>query len=358
MPSLVATTTTLVLLLGGVISQPIASSSLSNDCDVSIKVMNYNTRQLPRILFLNDWDQDERLNQLLKALRQERYQADVVILNELLTQEATERMQNLKDVYPYITTVVGQDCIGTNLTSLVGPCHPLLPRSGVMALSKFPILETHGLIFSFADMNTWDARANKGAIYLRMNIKGLPVHVVGTHLQADEILVYGGATRLLQMKEILKWLETFSIPIDEPVILAGDINTELGSQEQIEMFSEKLVFHFTPTNIGTFSRSTNWLARADAYNSLQSLYTESHLDYVLTLAHHLQPLKPATMSIVKLKSERPWFWSYLEGWWPLWDGPFYHNGFYQDVSDHYPVVANFNYHSKSCSMQFTNNVER
>ena len=88
-----------------------------------------------------------------------RYQADVLILDEMMTEQAFTKIQNLSDVYPHITTVVGRDCSGKDLDSLTGSCARLLPRSGVMALSKFPILETHGLIYKYAASGTWDSRS-------------------------------------------------------------------------------------------------------------------------------------------------------------------------------------------------------
>jgi len=308
-----------------------------------LSVMNYNTRQLPKFLLINDWDQDNRLKRLPDALRRPEYQADILILDELMTQDAFEKVNGLKDVYPYITTVVGKDCSGGDLDSLIGPCSKILPRSGVMALSKFPILQTHGLIYRNAASGTWDAKANKGAIYIKVSVNGLPVHVVGTHVQADEGKVDGGPTRILQMQELRNWISAFSIPNDEPIILAGDINTRLGTQEQHTIFDGNFVFNFVPHGFGTFSASTDWLTRADAYHSKTSLYAEKHLDYVATWANHLQPRKPAYMSILNLKAEEKWYWNYLEGWWVLHEGPYHHDGYYNDVSDHYPVVAAFEF---------------
>ena len=81
-----------------------------------------------------------------------------MILNELMTQAAYDKVKTLTDIYPHITTVVGKDCSGKDLTSISGPCNKIMPRSGVMALSKFPILETHGLIYKNAASGTWDAK--------------------------------------------------------------------------------------------------------------------------------------------------------------------------------------------------------
>jgi len=320
---------------------PAAPAASAAFCEYSIKVMNYNTRQLPMFAVINDWDQTNRLNHLPKTLRLPQYQADVVILNELMTQEAFEKIKKLKDVYPFMTTVVGKDCSGLHLDSLKGPCSKYYPRSGVMAMSKLPILQTHGLIYKNTASGTWDARCNKGAIYVKLLVNGMPVHVVGTHTQATEGLVDGSETRVKQMQEMRAWMKEFAIPKDEAVILAGDLNTEFQSDEFKTIFADNFVFKMKKQDFGTFSAGTNWLARADKYVAGQSLYDEDHLDYIATWKDHLQPVEDAVMSTINLKAEESWYWNYLDGWWYLHEGPFKHDGYYNDVSDHYPVVATF-----------------
>ncbi|HEV8693444.1 MAG TPA: hypothetical protein VGQ93_04540 [Lysobacter sp.] len=44
-----------------------------------------------------------------------------------------------------------------------------------------------------------------------------------------------------------------------------------------------------------------------------------------------------------MQTNDSWYWCYLKGWWNLSSGPYYHNGYYCDLSDHYPVVATFRY---------------
>ena len=115
------------------------------------------------------------------------------------------------------------------------------------------------------------------------------------------------------------------------------------------------MFNFVKHSFGTFSASTNWLTRADAYYSKTSLYAEKHLDYVATWTHHLQPIKPAFMSILKLKANESWYWFYLDGWWHLHKGISKHDGYYNDVSDHYPVVATFEFPVHYCNFQDMDN---
>jgi len=308
-----------------------------------LTVMIYNVMQLPYLGSLNDWDQERRLIRLPDTLRRSEYQADVLILNEVVSNKAYRKIKELKDVYPYVTTVLGADCDaqkngGDGFDSVTGRCSSWAYKSGVMALSKFPILETHGLVFENSDEDTWDGRIiNKGAIYVKVIVNGLLVHVVGTHTQADEGKIYGGPTRILQMQELREWMGSFNIPKDEPIILAGDINTELGTKEQHEIFDGNFVFNFVDPGFGTFSSSTNWVVRAQAKHNEWSLHKEWYLDYVAIWADHLQPTKPSYTSIIKLKAKWKWFWKYLV------KSKLSRNGFYDDISDHYPVVATFEF---------------
>jgi len=319
----------------------------TENCVAKLSVMTYNTRQLPYIPFWN-WDEVERLKRLPDTLRRPEYQADILILNEIMTHDAYKDIKSLKDVYPYITEVVR--CTKHGLHPLKPHiCDPFLLGSGVMALSKFPIIATHGLIYKDATPGTDDAKhmkfcgCNKGAIYVKVSVNGLMVHVVGTHAQADFVKKDGGATRVLQMRELRNWISSFEIPKDEPIILAGDINADLGTKNQRAIFDKHFVFDFVPQGFGSFSASTNWLTRADAYAAKTSLYEELYLDYVASWANHLQPIEPANMTIIKLKASEKWFWSYLRRFWELREGRVFYDGFYNDVSDHYPVVATFKF---------------
>ena len=49
-------------------------------------------------------------------------------------------------------------------------------------------------------------------------------HLVGTHLQADEVgdEITAQAVRAKQMVELREWLKGFNIPRDEPVIIIGN----------------------------------------------------------------------------------------------------------------------------------------
>ena len=142
------------------------------------------------------------------------------------------------------------------------------------------------------------------------------------------------------------WLDGFGIPAGDPVIITGDLNVEYSKgNDVIAMLDASGTDLEYPANEGyrSFSAKTNWLTRANAYYNEFDLDYDDTLDYVLWRTDHLQPSTPAVQRVVKLKSSDSWYWYYLRGWWDLSSGWYWHNGYYSDLSDHYPVAATFHY---------------
>ena len=72
-------------------------------------------------------------------------------------------------------------------------------------------------------------------------------HLVGTHLQADEVgdEETAQAVRVKQMKEIHAWLKGFNIPASEPVIIIGLFGYAFSTADILE---GRVLFD-TPTEI-------------------------------------------------------------------------------------------------------------
>ena len=51
------------------LKDPVLAVTWSLSLSIIHQVMNYNTRQLPKFLLFNDWDQDARLKRLPDTLR-------------------------------------------------------------------------------------------------------------------------------------------------------------------------------------------------------------------------------------------------------------------------------------------------
>jgi len=327
---------------------PLAAAAARPD----FTVMSYNTMQLP----VQDWDQANRRERLPAAIRALPSLPDVIVFEEIFTDAAYSKLASLKDVYPYRTPNVGQVCSGGGWTSISGDCSNAFTviRGGVVVLSRWPIVEQHALVYRNSRPGTWDYQSNKGAAYVRVRKQGYDYHVAGTHMQASDTEITGSsgddradhAVRMAQLGEMRNWLDGFRIPAADPVMITGDLNVEYSKGDDvIAMLDASNTDLEYPANDGyfSFSAKTNWLTRANAYYSDFDLDYDDTLDYVLWRNDHLQPVEPAVQKVVKLKAGDNWYWYYLRGWWNLSTGPYYHNGYYSDLSDHYPVVATFRY---------------
>lgn len=324
-------------LLSAVASAPLQAAD--------INVMAYNIMQLS----VQDWDQSERAARLPNAIRTLPAQPDVILISEAFNSEAESALAALRDIYPYQTPNVGQDCSGNGWDGLTGNCSssPFVIRGGVVALSKYPIVEQRAHVYQNSLYGSWDYMANKGFVYIKIEKEGRPFHLVGTHLQAthDGDTAEEHQVRLGQLGEIHSFINGLSIPASEPVIIGGDMNVEWSKQNEIQdmLQTSHATMQFDASGPGSFDATSNWHTRANAYYFDYDLDYNDSLDYLFWRQDHLQPVNQAVVQVVPLKADQSWYWSYLEGNWNLSTGPYYHNGYYRDLSDHYPVTVTLSY---------------
>ena len=81
---------------------------------------------------------------------------------------------------------------------------------------------------------------------------------------------------------------------------------------------------------------------------------DEHLDYVVLWRNHLQPKRPVLTKTVPLKAAQKWYWRYLDRKGRLESGVNTLDGFYDDISDHYPVVADFEFSTPRCNENMKN----
>lgn len=213
-----------------------------------------------------------------------------------------------------------------------------------MILSKHPILEQRQYIYKATHAKTWDCLSNKGICYAMINVHSqYPVHVLGTHLQADEGHVPHSDThtvRMTQLQEVRHYLENeLKLPKKERVIFGGDLNVEFTTDAYRKDLEETLAtkLHYEHSLPGSYSAPHNWLAKANARANSQPEDRNETLDYVLVPGGYAQPTKPALAKVVPLKANESWYWSYLATHWPD------EKGVHSDLSDHYPVMAEFEF---------------
>ncbi|KZN70442.1 sphingomyelin phosphodiesterase [Pseudoalteromonas luteoviolacea] len=311
----------------------------------SLKVMAYNIMQLN----VQDWDQSNRAERLPTALNSLANRPDVILVSEVFNSDAEQALAALSNEYPYQTPNVGLDCSGSGWDGLTGNCSnsPFVIRGGVVILSKHPIVSQKAHVFTNSLSGSWDYLANKGFAYVEIEKGGQRYHLIGTHLQAthDGNTEQEHRVRMGQLREIQSFIESENIPVSEPVIIGGDMNVEWSKQSEVtDMLSTaRAGLNFQTPQVGSFSAKHNWFTKANAYYFDYSLDYNDTLDYVFWHTDHKQPTNAPKMTVRYPKSQNNWYWSYLKGNWNLSDGRYYHNGYYNELSDHYPVQVNFEF---------------
>ncbi|QUJ70249.1 sphingomyelin phosphodiesterase (plasmid) [Photobacterium sp. GJ3] len=310
----------------------------------TLNVMAYNTMQLP----VGDWDQANRAQRIPSAIEALSNTPDVLIINEAYNADSENMLSELGTLYPYQTPVVGLDCSGKGWDALTGDCSNsiVVVRGGVTILSRYPILSQKAHVYQASERGTWDYYSNKGFAYITLEKNGQRFHVLGTHLQSStDNPDKEHPVRMAQLAEMQRFITAEQIPATEPVIIAGDLNVEWSRQDQIQdmLATTHSKLNFPDDSVGSFSAKYNWVTKSGAYRDGYSLNYNDTLDYVLWHGDYLQPSVPTAMQVIKLQSHEQWYWHYLKGKWPLPEGEYWHNGYYSDLSDHYPVQAMFTF---------------
>ncbi|MDR4363011.1 sphingomyelin phosphodiesterase, partial [Bacillus anthracis] len=178
-----------------------AQADTSTDQNNTLKVMTHNVYMLSTNLYPN-WGQSERAD-LIGAADYIKNQ-DVVILNEVFDNSASDRLLgNLKKEYPNQTAVLGRSN-GNEWDKTLGSYSSATPEDGGVAIvSKWPIVEK--VQYVFANGCGPDNLSNKGFVYTKIKKNDRFVHVIGTHLQAEDSMcgkTSPASVRTNQLKEI------------------------------------------------------------------------------------------------------------------------------------------------------------
>jgi endonuclease/exonuclease/phosphatase family metal-dependent hydrolase len=212
-------------------------------------------------------------------------------------------------------------------------------NGGIFIASKWPITASQNMTYTACRFP--DCLAAKGVQYARIE-KTLDghtkrYHVFGTHMQA-----YGGAevaaVRSEQARELAAFVQRQNIPSNEPVLLAGDLNTRGPITPQIQALIDILGVSMPPIvgeRRGTMDVDNTLFPRGPWW-----------VDYVLPAMTYQRPMS-AELEVIALREEqefaicvearlRPFHVS------PL-DPACTKTKHVRDLSDHYPVIGRFAY---------------
>jgi phospholipase C len=318
--------------------------------------MTYNIQQLYDMGPKTWWDQAQRAARIpvvLAATCQEK-NIDILILNECFNGHATVICQQLKGYFPHQTNVIGKASSSSkeegDWKSTTGNFrnHFFCINGGVVILSRHPIVEQRQYIYHHSHASTWDSWANKGICYAKIIMAGQNVvHILGTHLQADEGHVSHVEThkiRMAQLQELRTYLtDELQVPSSERVILGGDLNVEYTNASFLQDLETTLhtTVQYTHEIPGSFSACHNVMTKANARANHQDEQRNETLDYLLVPNDYAQPLRDtATFTVLPIKAPTSWYWNYLAKQFPHETSS---SGYYCDLSDHYPVMASFEF---------------
>eukprot|EP00834_Sanchytrium_tribonematis_P005102 NODE_288_length_10680_cov_0.431245.p5 type:complete len:285 gc:universal NODE_288_length_10680_cov_0.431245:1540-686(-) len=181
-----------------------------------MKILTQNIYIRPPLISSNNGDfKDQRLNEFKKVL----VDYDIVCLQEMFGSFSSRR----KNLVEYAFSIgFKYHAVGPDRRIFRGK----LIDSGLVILSRFPILETKSIQYSSA-LNP-DKLSAKGALFIKIEIQGNPLYVFNTHLQAsynlhlheDSPVVL---TRKIQLQQFKLFIKN-NIQAKDKVVVCGDFN--------------------------------------------------------------------------------------------------------------------------------------
>jgi endonuclease/exonuclease/phosphatase family metal-dependent hydrolase len=283
---------------------------------LSIKMITYNIWMMPDIITIFarsvSPNKIDRAYRIVQALPKD---CDIILFQEAFCKRTRKVLFHEMNKHGYIhqSPVVGH-----------GGCRPV--NGGVVLVSRYPIIDAE--IKTFGNVCAGDdSLANKGVLYVQIEKDNWNVHIFGTHTQAWE---YSKAkqARMKQLEIIADFIEEKRLSMNEPVIVAGDMNIDKYDVEQHQQMLRVL-----KCEEATYMALDQTKYSADAKrNKLASSGPSSSgscelLDYILYSKVNLQPESAKTW-IIPLKDD--------SGWNRSRSGT---NERIHDLSDHYPVMV-------------------
>ena len=220
------------------------------------RLLTFNVMQFPLLSFVDG----SRRRAAAAADLILRVNPDVVVLNESFALTPGVLVRRLR-TYGYRATPPNGRW-GGSWDSRSGRWHPLsgFVGGGVTVLSRQPITRTHEHRYRAFHPKTQDALAHKGVVLVRL----ADYWLAATHLQADEPGTRPATdqVRHAQLTELREFV-TRLVPPAEPVLIAGDLNTEPTDLPAAENAVRGRLRPVGPMHEPTFDGRRNTLAAKD-----------------------------------------------------------------------------------------------
>ncbi len=202
-----------------------------------ISIVTYNIQKFPL-----SFKTFEKLYQLLKN-------HSIILLQECFD----ETLEKLEEYFPDYHI-----CRGT-LKGLN------IMNSGLVILSKFPILNTAFYPFKKCNPVTFDILSEKGFLTALIDIDDEPIYVINTHLQSCDFYRYDNYA-VLQLNELNQYLNKV---LDKKYIVGGDFNIDINDFNKIIKENKQNLYHpDQPSIYINFTTSHTWNCERKGYEPL------------------------------------------------------------------------------------------
>lgn len=196
------------------------------------------------------------------------------------------------DLFRQYSIILLQECFDDTLDTLTTIFHDFhifrgtlqginLMNSGLAVLSKFPILESEFIQFQYYNKMTFDALSEKGFLSLVLDIDGIPVRVINTHLQSCDFERFDPAA-LQQIEQLFRYVK---INVNEKYyVIGGDFNIDIQDLLQYYENFPNISYPDQPTIYTNFTTSHTRCTKKLGYDGLIFDYFISSKTFKLSKA--------------------------------------------------------------------------
>lgn len=180
------------------------------------------------------------------------------------------------DLFRQFSIVLLQECFDDSFDSLTTIFHDFyifrgtlqginLMNSGLVILSKFPIIESEFIQFVNYNKMTFDALSEKGFLSVVLDIDGRHVRVINTHLQSCDFERFDPSA-LQQLEQLFRYVK---INVNEKYfIIGGDFNIDIEDLFQYYERMPTIAYPETPSIYTNFTTSHTRSTKKLGYDGL------------------------------------------------------------------------------------------
>lgn len=272
-----------------------------------LKIMSHNIFIMSGIAsYSQGYNKEQRIEEIKKANYWK--SSDVLIFQEAFNEPLIENLKNELKLsgYIYQTDIIGN------------PNDKIKLNGGVFIVSKINFEKIHYEIYK--NSCGLDGFSHKGFIHIKINLRNIPINIIGTHTQADDKLCLISSPKNIRFKQLdqVNMYINNNIENSEIILLVGDLNMNRGSDEYNEVLKK---YNFNSPLFNGWNSTLDTINNSIA-NDRYSNYNSEYLDYTFIKYNNHKNIYLCQKAL-KIKSNEY-----------EWKGKTY-----SDFSDHYPIFS-------------------